>query len=165
MNSRQAAALQMEENPLQKAFENYQERERQWHEARIEADSLRATNSALLSEIGMLRESFRTADAERVRWQATASTLLGRLYAINDTISGAVRAAARDGLEARKPEDQPKPPEQAPPEPAAAAQSAAPVEAPQVPPETQALPVPPQRSGTPMPKVDFGGPRSPGGRP
>lgn len=161
MNSRQAGALQMEDNPLQKALENYQDLERQCHEARIEADSLRATNSALLSEIGMLRESFKAADAERMRWQATAATLLGRLYAINDTIGGAVRAAARDGLEAKEPEQQPKPA-------AEVAQRTEPVEPPKAAPEPEAIPAPPQAAPQPtpdnnfraaMPVVDFGGPR------
>jgi hypothetical protein len=78
MNSRQAAALEMEPNPLQKALENYQELERQWHETRSVNDDLRANNAALLSEVGMLRDLLMAADADRVRWQATAATLLGR---------------------------------------------------------------------------------------
>ena len=105
MNSRQAAALQMESNPLQKAMENYQELERQWHETRTVNDDLRANNAALLSEVGMLRDLLMAADADRVRWQATAATLLGRLYAINDVVGGAVKAAIRDGLEATQPEE------------------------------------------------------------
>jgi hypothetical protein len=161
MNSRQAAALEMEPNPLQKALENYQELERQWHETRTVNGDLRANNAALLSEVGMLRDLLMAADADRVRWQATAATLLGRLYAINDVVGGAVRAAIRDGLEATKPEDRKDDLEQAGAEVAAILQRVEPVAAPEAPPAPQAAPKPTQGAGgTPMPAIDFGGPRA-----
>jgi hypothetical protein len=160
MNSRQAAALQMEPNPLQRALDNYQELERQWHEARREAADLHANNAALLSEVGMLRDLLMAADADRVRWQATAATLLGRLYAINDVVGGAVKAAIRDGLEAKTPEDRTDDLEKAGDEIAAILQRIEPAEAPKAAPEPEAPPAPPQRAAEPfLPMVDFGEPR------
>jgi len=157
MNSRQAAALEMEPNPLQKALDNYQELERQWHDAKLVADSLQATNASLLAEVGMLRDLLKTSDAERVRWQATAATLLGRLYAINDVVGGAVRAAVRDGLEATPPEDDVGEADAI----AAAAAQCAGAEAPAlVAPEPKASPAPPEPVvGATIPMVDFGPPR------
>jgi len=100
MNDQTRAALRMEPNPLQRALDNYQELERQWQAAKRKADELNALNAGLLAENGVLREALRTSDHDRVRLQAIASTLMGRLLAINDTIAGAVRAAVRDGIEA-----------------------------------------------------------------
>jgi hypothetical protein len=86
---------------------------------------------------------------------------LGRLYAINDVVGGAVKAAIRDGLEAKTPEDRKDDLEQAGAEVAAILQRVEPVAAPEAPPAPQAAPEPPQAAGgTPMPAVDFGGPRA-----
>jgi hypothetical protein len=157
MNSRQAAALQMEPNPLQKALDNYQELERQWHDAKLIADSLQATNASLLAEVGMLRELVRSTDVERARWQATAATLLGRLYAINDVVGGAVRAAVRDGLEATPPEEEVK---EADVVTVATTQCAGASEPALTTPEPKAAPAPPQAAvGATIPMVDFGPPR------
>jgi len=157
MNSRQAAALQMEPNPLQRALDNYQELERQWHDTKHKNEELHAHNASLLAEVGMLRELLRGADAERVRWQATAATLLGRLYAINDVVGGAVRAAVRDGLEATPPEDDVKEADAV----AAAGAQCAGAEAPALAaPEPKASPAPPEAVlGATLPPVDFGPPR------
>lgn len=92
----------MEDNPIQKALDNYHEMEHQRNLAAAEAADLRATNSALLAEINMLREAYERADTDRIRLQTISSTLLGRLLAINDTIAGAVKASIRDGIEAVK---------------------------------------------------------------
>lgn len=167
MNARQAAALQMEQNPLQRALDNYQELERQWHETRLANETLRADNAALLSEVGMLRDLLMSADTDRVRWQATASTLLGRLYAINDVVGGAVKAAIRDGLEATAPDERKDDLEKAGAEVAAILERVEPAAAPEAPPKPEAHPAPSQEIlptgaalGSPaMPMVDFGGPR------
>jgi hypothetical protein len=163
MNARQAAALQMEPNPLQKALDNYQELERQWHATREDNQRLKADNAAFVAEIGMLREELRVSNADRVRHQAVAATLLGRLLAIQDTINGAVRAAIKDGLEAKPPA--PDAAEQAHAgvakaleAPAAAPAVAEPAEAP---PATVASPGPSDGIHPLIPRVDFGGGQGP----
>jgi hypothetical protein len=85
-------------NPLQEALDNYHEMENQRDEAINRADSMNATNAALVTEIGVLRDQLARSDAERIRLNAVGSTLLGRLMAIHDTIAGAVKAAAREGV-------------------------------------------------------------------
>lgn len=155
-----AGNMPMEPSPLQRALDNYQEMERQLHETRRSNVNLRADNAALLSEVNMLRDLMMATDADRVRWQATSATLLGRLYAINDVVGGAVKAAIRDGLEPKTPDDRNEDLERAGAEVAAILQRVAPVEAPEAPPAPEASPEPPQRATTAMPTVDFGGPRN-----
>jgi hypothetical protein len=87
-----------ERNPLQEALDNYHEMEHQRDEAINRADSMNATNAALVTEIGVLRDQLARSDAERIRLNAIGSTLLGRLMGIHDTIAGAVKAAAREGV-------------------------------------------------------------------
>jgi hypothetical protein len=60
----------------------------------------------MAAEIQMLREQLRDTEADRRKWQTACSTLMGRLLAINDTIAGAVRQAAKDGLHAMEPADE-----------------------------------------------------------
>lgn len=100
ISTHRTPAPAMEENPIQRALDNYHEMEHQRDMAVAEAADLRATNSALLAEINMLREAYERADTDRIRLQTIASTLLGRLLAINDTIAGAVKASIKDGIEA-----------------------------------------------------------------
>lgn len=143
----------MEKNPLQDALENYKLLERELHQTRSQNEQLRADNAGLVAENGVLREHLRTADNDRVRLQAIASTLLGRLFAINDVIGGAVRASVKEGIEATqamKPED----------EPAGAAQRVAVVAPPHTADDLEAPPAPPQRRleavGSSLPSIDFG---------
>ena len=82
-----------ERNPLQKAYDDYHEMERQRDQAMIQADELVTHNNALMSEVGMLREQLKRSETDRIRFQSISSTLLGRLLAINDTIAGAVKAS------------------------------------------------------------------------
>lgn len=91
-----------QQNPLQEALDNYHLMQHQRDEAVNRADSVNASNAALIAEIGVLREQLTRADAERIRVSAIASTLLGRLMSIHDTISGAVKAAREDSIEATK---------------------------------------------------------------
>lgn len=90
----------MEDNPIQRALDNYHEMEHQRDLAVAEAADLRATNSALLAEANMLREAYERADTDRIRLQTISSSLLGRLLAINDTIAGAVKSSIKEGIEA-----------------------------------------------------------------
>ena len=139
-------------NPLQRALDNYLVMELQCEAARREASEARTESANLLAEVGMLRERLHGSEIERRKWEATAATLLGRLLAIHDTIAGAVKAAAHDGLEATKP--QPAASEATEPAQSAGTEAAA-NEAP----EEKAAPEPSQgASGTAIP-VDFGPPR------
>ena len=143
-------------NPLQTALDNYHEMERDRDEAVNRADSLTATNSALLAEVTMLREELTRADADRLRLSAISSTLLGRLMAIHDTIAGAVKAAGQAGVEATtKVEATEEPvwtPRRAAPE---VVSGPAEPEPPETPVERKAAPAPPQAVGSPMPTVDW----------
>lgn len=89
-----------EPNPLQRAFDDYQRMEGELAEAHIKQQELLTQNMSLLAEVNMLREAYERADTDRVRLQQIASTLLGRLLAINDTIAGAVKASIQNGIEA-----------------------------------------------------------------
>lgn len=97
----------VEPNPLQKALDDYHLMENELGRERERARAAAAQSHALLAEVGMLREAYERADGDRVRLQAIASTLLGRLYAINDTIAGAVRASIKDGIKAAEPRETP----------------------------------------------------------
>lgn len=90
----------LEKNPLQEALDNYQLLERELRTIKDQNAQLRADNAGLVAENGVLREHLGAAENDRVRLQAVASTLLGRLLAINDTIAGAVRASIKEGIEA-----------------------------------------------------------------
>lgn len=90
----------MERSPLQQAFDDYHRQAREMELLRASNTELRATNAALVAEAGMLREYLKTADSDRIRLQSIASTLLGRLLSINDTIAGAVKASIREGIDA-----------------------------------------------------------------
>lgn len=90
----------MEPSPLERAFENYQQMEAELATARAEKQELLALNMRLAAEVQVLRDSYQQADIERTRLQSVASTLLGRLLAINDAIAGAVKDSVRHGIEA-----------------------------------------------------------------
>jgi len=90
----------MEPNPLQQALDNYQLLERELQTTRAQNAELRAAHAGLVAENGVLREHMQQAENDRVRLQAVASTLLGRLLSINDVIGGAVKASIREGIEA-----------------------------------------------------------------
>lgn len=90
----------IEQSPLQRAFENYQEMERQLEAERNKNAELAAMNQSLMIENGMLREAFETADNDRIRLQAIASTLSGELGAIKAVIDHAVRRAISNGIQA-----------------------------------------------------------------
>lgn len=87
-------------NPLQKALDDYHFMGRELRQAQERARATAAENQGLLAEVNMLREAYERADGDRIRLQAIASTLLGRLLAINDVIGGAVKASIREGIEA-----------------------------------------------------------------
>jgi len=90
----------MEPNPLQQAFDNYQILERELQITKAQNAELRAAHAGLIAENGVLREHMQSAENDRVRLQAVASTLLGRLLSINDVIGGAVKASIREGIDA-----------------------------------------------------------------
>jgi len=92
----------MEQNPLQKAFADYQRMEEVVRLSRVEGEVLRAQNAGLTAEAGMLREALERSEAERVRLSSIASTLLGRLLSINDVIAGAVKQSIQNGIEATR---------------------------------------------------------------
>jgi gas vesicle protein len=145
----------LEPNPLQKALETYHELERQHREATEDLVQARAEGAQLLSEVNMLRDHVKQIEAERVRWQAIAATLLGRLQSINDIIAGAVKDSIRNGFEAKQPEDREEL-EQAAKEAAAIIQRAAENGRAEGASEANPLPEPPQARETAIPKVDFG---------
>jgi hypothetical protein len=90
----------MEPNPLQKAYDDYNDMERAHNQAKHECAELRVQNHSLLAEVGMMREAIERADADRIRLQAVASTLMGQLRAINAVIADAVSIAIKHGIEA-----------------------------------------------------------------
>lgn len=90
---RESRLATMERNPLQKAYDDYYEMERQRDQAMSQTAELVTNNNMLMSEVGMLREHLKRSEEDRIRFQSIASTLLGRLLAINDTIAGAVKAS------------------------------------------------------------------------
>lgn len=90
---RESRLATLERNPLQKAYDDYYEMERQRDQAMSQTAELVTNNNMLMSEVGMLREHLKRSEEDRIRFQSIASTLLGRLLAINDTIAGAVKAS------------------------------------------------------------------------
>lgn len=96
--------FQPELSPLEKAFSDYQRMEQELTAVKAKNEDLLVTNMNLLSEVQMLREALERADADRIRLQAGYSTLLGRLFSINEIIGGAVSASIRDGVDAVKPD-------------------------------------------------------------
>ena len=89
-----------EPNPLQKAYDDYNDMKREYAQAKHEANELRVHNQALMAEVGMLRESMERCDSDRIRLQAVSSTLLGRLLAINAVIGDAVKDSVKHGIQA-----------------------------------------------------------------
>lgn len=147
--------LAPEKNPLQDALDNYQQMEHERNIAVEHARTLVASNHALLAEANMLREALARADSDRIRLQAISSTLLGRLFSINDVVGGAVKAAIREGIEAShaaKAEDEL---DRAGAEAQAIIQRVAPAAGPEVTVEPPAPPAPPQGVGAPIPGVDW----------
>ena len=90
----------METNPLQTALDDYHRMAAEVEMVRANNRDLITENSKLIAEMNMLRESYERADSDRIRLQAIASTLLGRLFSINDVIAGAVKQSVKDGLQA-----------------------------------------------------------------
>jgi hypothetical protein len=148
----QTPAPQMESNPLQRALDNYLVMELQCEAAKREAADLRTENAKLLAEIGMLRERLAEVEAERRKWHMTASTLLGRLLAINDAIAGAVKQSVQSGLDATTPTDEPG---EADAVAAAASQCAGVEVGTQTAQEAQASPAPPLRVLAAVPQNEF----------
>jgi chromosome segregation ATPase len=89
-----------EVNPLQKAYDDYNEMKRACAQAQHDANEHRIHNQALMAEVSMLRDALERCETDRVRLQSVSSTLLGRLLAINDTIAGAVKESIKHGIEA-----------------------------------------------------------------
>lgn len=147
----------LEPNPLQKALDTYHELERQHREATEDLAQVRAENAQLLSEVNMLRDHTKQIEAERVRWHAIAATLLGRLTAINDVVAGAVRAAIRDGFEAKQPDARQDDLEKAGAEVADILQRVGQNGTANGAPNGEASQAAPQPQETPIPRVDFGG--------
>ena len=94
------AQLAAEPGPLQRAIDDYHRMTDELTDAKQKTQDLLVQNMNLLSEVTMLREAYDRADSDRIRLQQIASTLLGRLLAINDTIAGAVKASIQNGIEA-----------------------------------------------------------------
>lgn len=156
-----ATPPRLEPNPLQRALDTYHELERQHRQSTEDLAQIRAENAQLLSEVGMLREHLQTVEAERTRWHVTATTLLGRLFSINDVIGGAVKAAIKDGLEAKPPVEREEDLEKAGAEVAEILQRAAENGGTQTAPAPEATPEPPQAQPATIPRVDFGTPEGP----
>jgi hypothetical protein len=107
-NGNGAMLPQMEPNPLQKAYDDYREMERDRNEARHEASELRIHNGALMAEVAMLREALERSDADRIRLQAIASTFVGGVRSLNAVAADLYKLAIKNGLEAAeaaKPEE------------------------------------------------------------
>lgn len=145
-------APQMDSNPLQRALDNYLVMEMQCEAAKREATDVRVQNAKLVAEVEMLRERLVEVEADRRKWHVSCTTMMGRLLAINDTIAGAVRQAAKDGLEAMIQEKEPGEVEGAA---AAAAQCVGTVEFTKTAPEAQATPAPSQRVLATVPQNEF----------
>ena len=149
-----------EDNPLQKAMDDYLLMERELAQTKEHARDLTANNQALVVEVNMLREELQRTDEDRLRLQAVSSTLLGRLLAINDCIAGAVRASIKEGIEAtaEKPAATEEPEEDLE-QAAAEVQGILQRVTPQPPPEPPAVrivaPAPPQVAGAGLPAVDW----------
>ena len=149
-----------ERNPLQRALDDYHLMERELARANEQAGDMAANNQALVVEVNMLREELQRTDEDRLRLQAVAATLLGRLLAINDCIAGAVRASVTAGVEAtaEKPAAAAKPEEDLE-QAAAEVQGILQRVTPQPPPEPPAVrtapPVAPQTAGAGIPAVDW----------
>lgn len=94
------AQLAAEPGPLQRAIDDYHRMEVELNDLKMRNVELVTTNNSLLAEANMLRDAYDRADSDRIRLQQIASTLLGRLLAINDTIAGAVKASIQNGIEA-----------------------------------------------------------------
>ena len=122
--------LNAEPNPLQRAFDDYKRMEGELAATKVKQQELLTQNMSMLAEVNMLREAYERADCDRIRLQQIASTLLGRLLAINDTIAGAVKASIRDGIEAAS---QAEMPIAEPAEPVQSVLSGEPVEIPTAP--------------------------------
>jgi hypothetical protein len=164
---RETRLATLERNPLQKAYDDYYEMERQRDQAVRQAEELVTDNNALLSEVGMLREQFKRSEADRIRFQSISSTLLGRLLAINDTIAGAVKASLsfdeRPELplddeterQSRAEEADLKDPDFLSDADRAVTDRYGLKPADKVPPEPRATPVPPLTVGGAMPAVDW----------
>lgn len=138
--NQQSLILPQEQNPLQKAFDDYHRMEMDLADTKASNTELKAANMALIREVDMLREVLRTADADRLRLNAVSATLLGRLLAINDCIAGAVKASVRDGIEADRTAAS-QPGAEAPPKPPVIsedmAEAAEPIREPVQPPKPQ----------------------------
>lgn len=97
---RRNAIPQIEENPIQKAMDNYADMERDLADCMEKNRDLVVDNGALVAEVNMLREALERADSDRIRLQAVSSTLTGQLLAINAVIGEAMRTAIKNGIEA-----------------------------------------------------------------
>jgi hypothetical protein len=75
-------------------------------DAEDQITELSIANGSLIAEVNMLRGQLQLADADRIRLQATASTLSGELMAIQDVINGSVRRALSAGIEAAQTKEQ-----------------------------------------------------------
>lgn len=98
-----------EPNPLQKAYDDYNDMKRQHAQAKHECNELRIANGALHAEVNMLREALERCDNDRTRLQAVSSSLAGGLRAINAVIADQLRSAIAHGIkavEAAAPEEQ-----------------------------------------------------------
>jgi hypothetical protein len=156
-----------ERNPLQKAYDDYHEMERQRDLAIDEVASLTFTNNSLLAELTVLRESFERSENNRVRFQSISATLLGRLLAINDCIAGAVKASVEAGIEPQPASLDDETEEHLQAELAAsieggfseadreAVERYAPKEGPKTPTEIKATPEPPEAAGGGLPKIQW----------
>jgi chromosome segregation ATPase len=87
-------------NPLQEAFDNYNQLSDELAQARFDNDELRSTNQSLVSEVTMLRAAYSEADSERIRLTQVAATLHGELKGIQAIINGAVASAVQAGVQA-----------------------------------------------------------------
>lgn len=90
----------MGRNPIQDALDNYNQIADELVMVKSERDELITHNRSLISEVGMLREAYEHADAERIRLMQVSSTLHGELKGIQAIINSAVATAVQAGVQA-----------------------------------------------------------------
>ncbi len=90
----------VERSPIQRALDNYTEMEQLLVAANDKNRLLSIQNTALLNEIGMLREAVERSDRDRMRLQAVASTFGGQARALAAIFNDIMALAIKQGIEA-----------------------------------------------------------------
>lgn len=97
MNTKTPAPA-VELNPLEQAYRNYQTMEQLLDRTTERNRTLEISNKAFEAEVDMLQGQLRASDADRIRLQHVASSLMGQLKAINAVIADAAAAAVKAGV-------------------------------------------------------------------